>query len=91
MISLEITKIEMYDDDEFTLFFNVNCDKCLKQSAKHIKGRFMTKMKISCPNCQDYIGVNIIPEIERTMRDEWTYDQDTIDEVMKKLEKFTKS
>jgi len=90
MISFNITTIDMYDEDEFTLHFTVSCDKCQKASGQNIKGRFMTKIKISCSDCNDYIGVEIIPEVERTMRDDWKYDEDTIDEVMKKIENFSK-
>jgi hypothetical protein len=92
MISCDITKIEMYDEDEFTLYFSVECDDCKIASGQHIKGKFMTKMKVSCSTCHKYLGVDIIPEIERTLRDKWNYDEDTIDEVMKKVwENFAKS
>lgn len=90
MIKFDITKVEMYDLDEFTLYFSVECDKCKKASGQNIKGKFMTKMRVGCHDCNDFIGVDIIPEIEQTMKDKWNYDQDDVDAVMDKVKKFSK-
>lgn len=90
MILFSLSKVTIEIDKEFSMNFSVSCSFCNIASGQSIEGEKMTRIKVSCPSCKNYISVDIIPTIEHTMKHEWNYEQDTIDEVMNKLKRYSK-